>query len=76
MDLVAITSESKFEERLSFQAGYLSLIKPSKGVHFNSDDAGSQYNPFKENTTANLKLVEAQPFSSGVVALIYEPDRK
>ncbi|HEX2916865.1 MAG TPA: dihydrofolate reductase family protein [Chloroflexia bacterium] len=31
---------------------------------------------FKEDTTANLKLVEAQPFSSGVVALIYEPERK
>ena len=31
---------------------------------------------FKEGTTATLKLVEAQSFSSGVAALIYEPDRK
>ena len=31
---------------------------------------------FKEGTTAALKLVEARPMSSGVVGLIYEPDRK
>jgi dihydrofolate reductase len=31
---------------------------------------------FKEGTTATLKLVEAQSLSSGVAALIYEPDRK
>ena len=31
---------------------------------------------FKENTSATLKLVSAQGFGSGVVALIYEPDRK
>lgn len=31
---------------------------------------------FKEETTATLKLVETQSFSSGVVALIYEPDRQ
>jgi dihydrofolate reductase len=31
---------------------------------------------FKEGTTATLKLVETQAFSSGVTALIYEPDRK
>lgn len=30
---------------------------------------------FKEDTTATLKLVKAQQFSSGVAALIYEPDR-
>lgn len=30
---------------------------------------------FEEGTTATLKLVETQAFSSGVVALIYEPDR-
>ncbi|MBN3942983.1 MAG: dihydrofolate reductase family protein [Nostoc sp.] len=31
---------------------------------------------FKEDTTATLKLLESQSFSSGVVALVYEPDRK
>jgi dihydrofolate reductase len=31
---------------------------------------------FQEGTTATLKLVEARPFSGGVVALIYEPERK
>jgi|FLYN01.1.fsa_nt_gi dihydrofolate reductase len=31
---------------------------------------------FKEGTTAKLKLVESQSFSSGVVGLIYEPERK
>jgi dihydrofolate reductase len=31
---------------------------------------------FKEGTTATLKLVESQSFSSGVVALIYQPDRE
>jgi dihydrofolate reductase len=31
---------------------------------------------FQEGTTATLKLVTAQSFSSGVAALIYEPDRK
>ena len=31
---------------------------------------------FQEGTTATLKLVEAQSLSSGVAALIYEPDRK
>jgi dihydrofolate reductase len=30
---------------------------------------------FEEGTTATLKLIEAQPFSTGVVALIYEPNR-
>jgi len=30
---------------------------------------------FSEGTTATLKLVESQSFSSGVVALVYEPDR-
>jgi dihydrofolate reductase len=30
---------------------------------------------FNEGTTATLKLVESQLFSSGVVALVYEPDR-
>lgn len=30
---------------------------------------------FKEGATATLKLVETQRFSSGVTALIYEPDR-
>jgi dihydrofolate reductase len=30
---------------------------------------------FQEGTTAKLKLVEARSLSSGVVALIYEPDR-
>jgi dihydrofolate reductase len=31
---------------------------------------------FQEGTTTTLKLVESQSFSSGVTALIYEPDRK
>lgn len=31
---------------------------------------------FAEGTTATLKLVEARPFSGGVTALIYEPERK
>ena len=31
---------------------------------------------FKEGITATLKLVETQAFGSGVVALIYEPDRQ
>ncbi len=31
---------------------------------------------FKEDTTTTLKLLESQSFSSGVVALVYEPDRK
>jgi dihydrofolate reductase len=31
---------------------------------------------FQEETTAMLKLVATQAFSSGVVALIYEPERK
>jgi dihydrofolate reductase len=30
---------------------------------------------FKEGIPATLKLLESQSFSSGVVALIYEPDR-
>ncbi len=30
---------------------------------------------FDEGTTATLKLLESQSFSSGVVALVYEPDR-
>jgi dihydrofolate reductase len=31
---------------------------------------------FKEGATATLKLLESQSFSSGVVAVVYEPDRK
>jgi dihydrofolate reductase len=31
---------------------------------------------FQEGTPANLKLLESQSFSSGVVALVYEPERK
>lgn len=31
---------------------------------------------FQDGTTATLKLVKTQSFSSGVAALIYEPDRK
>ena len=31
---------------------------------------------FQDGTTTTLKLVETQSFSSGVAALIYEPDRK
>ena len=30
---------------------------------------------FHEGTTATLKLVESQAFSSGVVALVYAPER-
>ena len=30
---------------------------------------------FKEGTAARLRLVESRSFSSGVVAMIYEPDR-
>ena len=30
---------------------------------------------FNEGTTATLKLLESQAFRSGVVALVYEPDR-
>jgi dihydrofolate reductase len=31
---------------------------------------------FEEGSTATLKLVDSQSFSSGVAALIYEPERK
>ena len=31
---------------------------------------------FNEGDTATLRLVETRPFSSGVVGLIYEPDRQ
>ncbi len=31
---------------------------------------------FEENAAVTLKLVEARPFSSGVTALIYEPEQK
>lgn len=31
---------------------------------------------FKEGSTATLKLVTSQSFSSGVAALVYEPERK
>lgn len=31
---------------------------------------------FQEGTTATLKLLGSQSFGSGVVALVYEPDRK
>ncbi|MBD2683430.1 MULTISPECIES: dihydrofolate reductase family protein [Nostoc] len=31
---------------------------------------------FQEGTTATLKLLESQSFSSGVMALVYEPERK
>lgn len=37
--------------------------------------AGKGKRLFKEGTTATLKLVETRSFSSGVAALIYEPDR-
>lgn len=30
---------------------------------------------FNEGTTAALKLLESRPFSSGIVALVYEPER-
>jgi dihydrofolate reductase len=36
---------------------------------------GSGKRLFKEGTAATLKLVETQTFSSGVVALVYEPER-
>jgi hypothetical protein len=31
---------------------------------------------FEEDREAKLKLIETQPYSSGVVGLIYQPDRK
>jgi dihydrofolate reductase len=31
---------------------------------------------FQEGIPASLKLLESQSFSSGVVALVYEPDRE
>jgi dihydrofolate reductase len=31
---------------------------------------------FEEGVPATLKLLESQPFSSGVVALVYEPERQ
>ena len=31
---------------------------------------------FEEGTTATLRLVESRSFSGGVMALIYEPERK
>lgn len=31
---------------------------------------------FKEGTTSTLRLLELQAFSSGVVAIVYEPERK
>ena len=31
---------------------------------------------FNEGTSATLKLIESQSFSSGVVAIVYEPERK
>lgn len=31
---------------------------------------------FSSGTQATLRLVEAQPFSSGVLALVYEPERR
>ncbi len=31
---------------------------------------------FEEGTTASLKLLASKPFSSGVVALVYEPNRQ
>ncbi len=31
---------------------------------------------FKEGIPATLKLLASQPFSLGVVALVYEPERK
>jgi len=36
---------------------------------------GSGKRLFKETSAASLKLVETQPFSSGVVALIYQPQK-
>jgi dihydrofolate reductase len=37
---------------------------------------GSGKRLFKDNRTATLKLASSQDFSSGVVALIYQPERK
>lgn len=37
---------------------------------------GSGKRLFKEESAVNLKLVDTQTFSSGVVALTYQPDRK
>lgn len=37
---------------------------------------GSGKRLFQDGSTATLKLVEAKTFRSGVVALVYEPDRK
>ena len=37
---------------------------------------GSGQQLFEAGTTATLRLVETRSFSSGVVALIYEPDRQ
>jgi dihydrofolate reductase len=37
---------------------------------------GSGKRLFKDESNATLKLVETRPFSSGVVAMIYQPDRK
>jgi dihydrofolate reductase len=37
---------------------------------------GSGLRLFQEGDTANLKLVESKPFATGVVALIYQPDKK
>ncbi len=36
---------------------------------------GSGQRLFREGIPGNLKLISAQPFSTGVVGLIYEPDR-
>ena len=38
-------------------------------------EVGSGKRLFHEGTVATLKLVDSKTFSSGVVALIYEPDR-
>ena len=37
---------------------------------------GSGQRLFEEGSKTNLKLVETKPFNSGVVALIYQPERK
>lgn len=37
---------------------------------------GSGKRLFKDGSRADLKLVETKKFSSGVVAHIYQPDRK
>ncbi len=34
---------------------------------------GSGQRLFKDGSTATLKLVDTKPFSSGVVALVYQP---